>query len=41
MDPFTVVVAQTIAGVPLLSGIVYRTIVFACLLGSAVLARVI
>ncbi|MBS7527980.1 MAG: hypothetical protein PWP51_747 [Clostridiales bacterium] len=37
MDPFTVVVAQTIAGVPLLSGIAYRTIVFLLLLVSAIL----
>lgn len=37
MDPFTIVLAQTIAGIPLLSGIVFRTIVFAALLGSSIL----
>lgn len=35
--PFTIVVAQTIAGVPILSGILFRTIVFVILLLSSIL----
>lgn len=37
MDPFTIVVAQKISGLPILSGIGYRTFIFACLLGSAII----
>ncbi|AOT72068.1 YfcC family protein [Geosporobacter ferrireducens] len=37
MGPFTVVVAQTIAGVPVLSGIVFRTIVYIFLLVASIL----
>ena len=35
--PFTIVVAQNIAGVPILSGIVFRTIVFIFLLSSSII----
>lgn len=37
MDPFTIVVAQKIAGLPILSAIVYRTIVYIVLLGAAII----
>lgn len=36
MDPFTIVTAQKIAGLPILSGIVFRTIVFAIMLAAAI-----
>lgn len=36
MDPFTIVVAQKIAGLPILSAIVFRTVVFVVLLASAI-----
>ena len=35
--PFTIVIAQNIAGVPLLSGIVFRTIVFLFILTSSII----
>ncbi len=37
MDPFTVVVAQKISGLPILSGIGFRTAVFAIMLGVAII----
>lgn len=37
MDPFTIVVAQKIAGLPILSAIVFRTVVYVILLGAAIL----
>lgn len=37
MDPFTIVVAQKISGLPILSGIVFRTIVFAIMLLTAII----
>jgi uncharacterized ion transporter superfamily protein YfcC len=36
MCPFTIIVAQTISGLPILSGILFRTIVFVALLVSAI-----
>ncbi len=36
MCPFTIIVAQTVSGLPLLSGIVFRTIVFGALLLSGI-----
>ncbi len=37
MGPFTVLVAQKIAGLPLTSGIAFRTVVFVCLLSTAII----
>ena len=37
MDPFTIVVAQKIAGLPILSAIVFRTVVFVILLAAAII----
>ncbi len=37
MDPFTIVVAQKIAGLPILSAIVFRTVVFVIMLAAAII----